>query len=416
MTVPRELIIRYEQREVATVLHDGDQLGIAYAASWIASGFPISLSLPLAPEPIRGGAAHAFLKNLLPEGQAREAVCRKLGISVENDFALLRAIGGECAGALAITEPDARRPASDDDAYEELGDKRLQALAANDTLVPLLVGGPPTRLSLAGAQDKLPVAVFDDKIYLPLEGAASTHILKLPHRTFKHVPLNEMFVMGLAAKIGLATARAELVVRTDPPSLLVERYDRVVEEGDHVRRLHQEDLCQAFGISPLRKYEDEGGPTLSGAIALVRQHVAHPLIDVRRLLEWQAFNVVVGNSDGHGKNLSLLYRDRGVELAPFYDLLSTRQYPALERRLAMSVGSRRDATELHRAQWEELARDAGIQSRTVVELVRDVAERTHAELAGWTKEYRDRYGRRAILETLPAWITKNAKRVLRQLT
>lgn len=416
MTSARELVVRYQDRDVARVIVEGEQLGLHYEREWIASnGFPISLSLPVVDAPVVGGAAHAFLKNLLPEGQAREAVCRRLGISIDNDFALLRAIGGECAGALTIVEAGAPSSATADD-YEVLGDRRLETLAKREGIVPLLLGGPPTRLSLAGAQDKLPVAVFDGTLYLPLMGSPSTHILKLPHATFAHVPLNEMYVMGLAARIGLAPASTELVTRTNPPCLLVERYDRVVGEGDHVSRLHQEDLCQALGVSPLRKYEDEGGPSLARAITLIRSHTRQPIVDVRRLIEWQAFNVVAGNCDGHGKNLSILYEGGSLTLAPFYDLLSTRQYPALDRRLAMSVGGRREPTELHRAQWEALARDAGIQPRTVVDLVRDVAERAITELPTWTKEYRDRYGRRAILETIPRWIATSAKRVVRQLT
>lgn len=411
-----KLVVRFGERVVARLLTDGDRFGLSYDPGWLSGtdAFAISLSLPLREAPHEGGAAHWFFSNLLPEGAVREAVCARLGISVDNDLALLRAIGGECAGALSITEPEQSPAASDDDAYELLDDRRLQRMLETD-VVPLLIGGAPTRLSLAGAQDKLPVAIFEDRIHLPLAGAPSTHILKLPNRRYAHLPLNEAFVMGLSARIGLETAAVDVVTRTDPPSLLVERFDRRLVGASKVVRLHQEDLCQALGLPPKRKYEQEGGPSLVSVLHTIRDHVQQPVVDVGRLIAWQAFNVVVGNCDGHAKNLALLYDQHGLRLAPFYDVLSTRHYPALDRRMAMSVGGRREPTELHRAQWEQFARDAGIGPRVVLDTVRTVAEQTLESIPAWIKEYRGLYGRRAILETLPAWITKSARKVLRNV-
>ena len=414
-----QLDVRFGARRVGGLdVSDPQRMVLTYDATWLGreDAFPISLSLPLRADPFVGGAAHQFFANLLPEGMARQAVCNRLGISVDNDAALLRAIGGECAGALSVVEVGRAGRRIADDSYERLTDARLARLAGDGDVVPLLLAGPPTRLSLAGAQDKLPVAVFDGDLYLPLAGAPSTHILKLPNPRYHHLPLNEAFVMGLAAQIGIETASTDLVTGTDPPSLLVERYDRrrATDDGE-IQRLHQEDLCQALGLPPLRKYEQEGGPSFAAAASLVRDHVSSPIVDVRRLLEWQAFNVVAGNSDGHGKNLALLYDGPTLRLAPFYDFLSTRQYPGLDRRLAMSVGGRRDATELHRAQWEQLARDAGIGPRLVVETVGAVAERCLDALAAWTKEFRHRHGNRAILQTLPSWIGKSARKTVRNL-
>lgn len=410
-----DLVMRFGDRTVATVLVDGDRMGLVYDRDWLVyeHRFPISLSLPLGTETVVGGVAHAFLKNLLPEGQVREAVCQRLGISVDNDVALLRAIGGECAGALSVVNRTAVSSKSSPGSYRPLDAKQLAAMVSREQ-VPLLIAGPPTRLSLAGAQDKVPVALIDDRMHLPIAGAASTHILKLPHARFPHVPLNEMFVMGLAQRIGIDSARADLVLATDPPSLLVERYDRQ-RSGNRVVRLHQEDLCQAIGLPPSSKYEQEGGPTLVSAIAIVRDHTRQPLVDVRRLVEWQAFNVVVGNCDGHGKNLSFLYAGRELDLAPFYDLMSTRAYTALDRRLAMSVGGRRDPNELHRSHWEAFAREAGLGPRVVVDIVSNVAERVLGDLPAWTAVYRERFGQRPVLETLPTSIRRSAQRLSRQM-
>lgn len=412
------LEVRYGVEIVGELVPDAaGVLALTYAESWRArrDAFPISISLPLDAAPTAGDAAHHFFANLLPEGAVREAICNRLGISADNDVALLRAVGGECAGALSVAPagtPPAPAAAAD---YELLDDRRLQAMVSGDRTIPLLAGGPATRLSLAGAQHKVPVALLDGRIRLPVGTAPSTHILKLPHRDFMHVPPNEHFVLALARRVGLDVA-ATTLVPTDPPSLLVERYDRLLTDDPWpARRLHQEDLCQALGLPAARKYEQEGGPTFAAAIELVRRHVRTPLADVPRLIEWQAFNVCAGNSDGHGKNLSLLYADGGLRLAPFYDILSTRQYATLDRMLAMGVADGRDPDKLRRAHWESLAAALGMTPRIVVALADAVAERCLDALANTAAELRKARGMSSILQTVPAAIIKRARRLRRAL-
>ena len=223
---------------------DNGQLSFAYDATWCTrdARFPVSLTLPIASHEYVGGSAHTFFANLLPEGAVRQAICARLGISPDNDFALLQAIGGECAGALSLVDP-AQPPADPDDfRYEALSNKRLQDLVADDA-IPLLVGGSTTRLSLAGAQDKLPIALLEGKLQIPLNGAPSTHILKLPNPRYPHLPANEAFALGLARHLGFEVTRGELFTITDPPSLLVRRYERTPSEDPWPsRRLNQEDL------------------------------------------------------------------------------------------------------------------------------------------------------------------------------
>jgi serine/threonine-protein kinase HipA len=419
MPATEQLHVRSDEELVGRLdVGAAGRLTFTYDATWLASprGVAISLSLPLREEPYVDGPGHTFFANLLPEGEARQAVCSRLGISVDNDAALLRAIGGECAGALSIVEPGAPRLDPEDYQYERLDDRRLQSLLSRERVVPLLVGGATTRLSLAGAQDKLPVALLDGRLSLALAGAPSTHILKLPHRDFAHIPVNEAFVMGLAGACGLDVVAVTLERRTDPPSLLVARYDRR-PSGDPwpVVRLHQEDLCQAMGLPASRKYEQEGGPTLAAAVGVMRDHVRRPVVDVRRVIEWQAFNAVAGNSDGHGKNLSIVHDEAGPRLAPFYDLLSTRMYASLDRNLAMGVGGRRDPDQLGAARWEALAVELGMTGRTVVQLARGVAERCADELPAWRRAFREREGDEPVLQTLPRAIAKRARRLLRAL-
>jgi len=396
---------------------DGDRLVLAYDAGWLTrpDRFPVSLSLPLTSDEIVGGAARTFFANLLPEGAARQAVCARLGISVDNDFGLLAAIGGECAGALSLVPPGTAARSDQENTYEELAGKRLRDLVAVDA-TPLLIGGATTRLSLAGAQDKLPVAILDGALHLPIGAAPSTHILKLPNPRYPHLPENEAFVLGLARHLGLLVVDAELFAGTKPASLLVGRYDRL-PSGDPwpVRRLHQEDLCQAVGLPPTRKYEAEGGPSLARAFTLIRAHTSQPLVEVRRLLEWQVFNIVAGNSDGHGKNLSLVYDEGGTALAPFYDLVSTRAYPSLDRKLAMSVGGQNNPDEIGRAAWVALSEDVGLGERVVPEQVRALTQRTLDELTSWTRAFREAHGVPPSPATPPRAITPRARRLLRAL-
>jgi len=159
----------------------------------------------------------------------------------------------------------------------------------------------------------------------------------------------------------------------------------------------------------------EGGLTLVKAVTVIRDNVDRPLVDVPRMIEWQAYNLILGNSDGHAKNLSIIYSDDGVKLAPLYDLVSTRQYKRLDRKLAMGVGGRQNPDEIGRAEWIKLSGELRISERVVIDMVGDVAQRSLDALAGWTREFRDSYGNQPILQTLPAAITKRARRVLRSL-
>lgn len=362
-----ELAVLWGERRVGVLgqrPHSGAMV-FAYAESWLEDGAaaPISLSLPLRPGAVEGGAAHAFFTNLLPEGTLRTLLARRLGISADNDFALLRAIGGECAGALSVVPDDDDGPAAAT-GYRQLRPEELARLADADAgALPELLGEGRLRLSLAGAQDKLPVLLrADQTLWVPRGSEPTTHILKLPNPHFHGLAINEAFCLALARAVGLPAATAELRPCGAQYVTLVERYDRVQTEPDGpVTRLHQEDLCQALGLAPTRKYEQEGGPSFARCFELVRDHSVDPLADTRALLRWQLFNLLCGNADGHAKNLSLLHAPpRGPRLAPFYDLVCTRVYPRLDRHLALALGGGRDPGQIGAAQWARLAQELGL--------------------------------------------------------
>jgi serine/threonine-protein kinase HipA len=411
----RRLGVYHGQELVGHVATDeSDRFSFEYDPAWLVSpsAFPISQSLPLGENTHDGEAAHSFFANLLPEGNVRFLVARRLGLSEGNDFALLAALGGECAGALVISPS---KPSSADHAYSPLDEEELADLAQRGGAFAETSGSGGVRLSLAGAQDKLPVLLRDDRLMLPLGASASTHILKFASRDFKNMPGNEVMTGTLARASGLPVVNSSLRRIGNELHLIVERYDRISRDGSIVR-LHQEDICQALGVPPRRKYEEEGGPTFQQCFEMIDRASSEPALDVRSLIRWAAFNAIVGNADGHAKNLSLVRAlDGSLRLAPFYDLLSTSVYPQIAARLAMAIGMHSDPGEIQGRDWRHLAETAGIGPSFVIEIVRGLAE-TLPELAkAVAVEMREKYGSFPAADMILAHLPGQARRVLHLL-
>jgi serine/threonine-protein kinase HipA len=199
------------------------------------------------------------------------------------------------------------------------------------------------RLSLAGAQDKLPVVVDSSgRIGLTRGQTPSTHIIKTPIERLNHTVVNEAFCPMVGRQLGADVVDASAQRVAGQEFLLVKRYDRR-ESDDGIARFHQEDFCQALGVPTARKYQAEGGPSLADCFALVRRATAVPAREVIKLLDDVALNFLLGNHDAHGKNFSLLYAPESGQavLAPAYDVLSTFAYRRphnLTRKMAMSIG------------------------------------------------------------------------------
>lgn len=385
-------------------------IAFGYDESW--PGPAISIGLPIG-EQTHGEKAARFFANLLPEGGARQRICQRLQISEDNDFGLLEAIGGECAGALSIL-PEGEVPSDEPPAYEALTEADRAALSDTERVVPLLVGGATTRLSLAGAHDKLPIFVDGKQLYLPLLHAPSTHILKLGHPTLKHVPENEALVTWFAAELGFEVPAIHLLAK--PSMLLVERYDRRRGEAWVVHRLHQEDMCQATARPPSRKYEHEGGPSLAECVEVIRDHTRDPLAGVRRMLRWSLFNLMAGNSDAHGKNLSLLYDRPGPpRLAPFYDLVCTRAYPRLARELAMGIGGETDPGRIDRRHLTAMSETLDIGPRLLPSLAAELIDKAEPALDRAVDRFREARGDHPVLQMVPVAIRKRVRRLRQRL-
>lgn len=323
----------------------------------------LSASLPVQAAEFPPATARPFFDGLLPEGAVRSSLAHSLRVSEEDGFALLAALGADCAGAVVVLPPDAAGPA-------EGGRVKPLSAADLDRLIeelpehPLGVDGSPrgARLSLGGVQEKLVLVRSADGEYgQPLEGAPSTCILKPEHSDYPEIVANEAFGLRLATSAGLDAARAEPVEIGGRPCLYVERFDRTLADDGRVARVHQEDMCQALGIAPADKYEASGGPSIAAVVQLLRE-IGSPwaAADILKVIEAALLNFLIGNSDAHGKNLALLHPARGdVRLAPLYDLVSTQVYD-LEPAMAMAIGGVEDPERVDIDAWRELGRQCGV--------------------------------------------------------
>ncbi len=348
--------------QVGTLSLSQGRLGFQYSADWLKRPSPmaISQSLPLQPGIFEDNACRPFFAGLLPEGNLRKLVAHQCHVSSQNDFALLNAIGGECAGAITFLPPGRPLPSPEEASIEWLDEKQLLALLDELPRRPMLAGRDGMRLSLAGAQDKLPVVFDGQRIGLPKSGQPSTHILKPQIRAVQDSVINEAFCMSLANAMKFQVAQSLIFDAGDHRVLLVSRYDRAIDANGKLTRLHQEDFCQALGVLPEMKYQNEGGPDLKACFDLLFRATRPSAPEILRLLDAVVFNALIGNHDAHAKNFSLLYAPVTPTLAPLYDLLSTAVYDNLTPKMAMKLGGRYKFTEVQTRHWEQFAETAGM--------------------------------------------------------
>jgi serine/threonine-protein kinase HipA len=278
-----------------------------YALDTYEGGTPLlSLAFPLTRERYPNAATRAFLDGLLPEGEPRRAIAQDLDLPASDVFGLLAVLGKDSAGALVVQPDDALPPPRPTTlSAEPITTDDLGELIANLHRAPLGIDRN-VRLSLAGVQEKLPLTRMPDGTWgRPIAGTPSTHILKPEIEPFQNTVENELFCMSVAKNLGLSVAPAQTILVDERPVLVVERYDRVIDPDGTVHRVHQEDFCQALGLPPEKKCEQDGGPSLA-RIARVLQDFAEPSAP-EALLRALTVNVALGNCEAHAKNYSLLH-------------------------------------------------------------------------------------------------------------
>lgn len=361
----------------------------------------LSASLPVRVNPFMPRETAPFFEGLLPEGVIRATIAASLHLSEEDGFGLLAALGSECAGAVSVLPPGTSPAPAGGGRLERLEHSQLSQLIEELPRKPLGVDprADGVRLSLGGIQHKLvlvrrpphgagfPAGRFS-QFSLPLDGAASNCLLKPEFGQYEDLVVNERFCMLVAQGVGLGVADAGLLRIGGTTCLYVARFDRFEDEYERVFRLHQEDICQAMGLLPAAKYQENGGPSVSQVVDLLRR-LRGPFMarDINDFVHAVMLNFLLGNSDAHGKNFALLYKPDGIRLAPLYDIVSTAIYPEVTDRMAMSIGGVDDPRQVDLDAWARLSEECGFgggigpllrkRARTILwsaETHRDLAE------------------------------------------
>ena len=343
----------------------------------------ISISLPLQQEAFSPAKTKNFFESLLPEGFSRKAVANWMKAD-ENDYiSILAELGKECLGAIKIVE------GQDDEVsgYELLSAQRVKALAAEGATksTEILL---ETHLSLTGASGKVGLYynATDKTWYLPKGDAPSTHIVKQSHVRHKQIVLNEQLCIQTAKRIGITVPESFIVSQgsqADEDILYATaRYDRPLsnnKELDGLKcpyRLHQEDFAQALGIFAADKYEKTPSGYMARMFELLRNESANPIEDQIALLRIIIFNYLIGNTDCHVKNFSLLYSEdlKSKRLAPAYDLVATRVYRTTSD-MSFFIGNGLSITEIDRSKFEMAASEIGLSKNLVLSNYDDVTNK-----------------------------------------
>lgn len=402
----------------------GGRLRFVYEEGWRRSpgAVPLSLSMPLAAREHGHDAIDAFLWGLLPDS---EAVLRRWGarfqVSARNAYALMAHVGEDCAGAVRFVQPDRLEEATAPPAGIEVEwlteadiASRLGTLRADRAAwrIPQDAG----QFSLAGAQAKTALLRLEGRWGVPRGWTPTTHILKPRSEEFDGHVENEHLCLALARRLGLPAAGSEVLWFGDEPAVVIERYDRlraaslavsardagdgeraealtVLAKTQPILRVHQEDLCQALGLPPTRKYQAEGGPTPASVVDVLRSHSSRPVDDVGTFVDGLAFNWLIGGTDGHTKNYSLLHAGAGrVRLAPLYDLGSALPYFHMEERglkLAMKIGGEYRMANIDGRRWRKLGEELAIDPDETIARIAALADRLPDELEVAADEMKD---------------------------
>ena len=368
------------QTEVGTLQEVNGLWSFQYAESWLrhAQGFALSPHLPLQSGPLLDGASQRpvqwYFDNLLPEEGQRTLLAADARLDAADAFGLLAWYGAESAGSLTLLPSDADR--GQQAGLRPLPDAMLEARIRQLPRAPLTQMAIK-RMSLAGAQHKLALVLQQDALFEPAGAIPSTHILKPDHpdEDYPHSVINEWFVMQLAARVGLQVP--EVHRRYVPsPVYLIDRFDRIQSAHGWQRR-HVIDACQLLGLDRSFKYSQGSMESL----AALAQACRSPAVARSRLFAWLVFNVLVGNSDAHLKNLSFLVSHEGVQLAPLYDLLCVAIYdsPAYDKSV-WPMHTQLAWPILGAQHFSDIRRKVLLEAGAALQLARGTAERLLEQL------------------------------------
>ncbi len=391
-----------------------------YDPEYIERGarIPISHSMPISQRAHGTRAIGRWMWGLLPDNEMTlDRWAQRYKVSARNPMALLSAMGEDCPGAVQLTPPG----------FELAGHGNVRWItgASLEQRIATLLEDPGAgrlesdtgKFSLAGAQSKTALYRTERRWGVPRGRTPTTHILKPEGSRFPGLATNEHFCLQLARAAGVPAVESEVEVIGAIPTIIVRRFDRYRDTRDNmVKRIHQEDCCQALGVYPRNKYQSEGGPGVAEIMTLLHSSKA-PDIDRERFMRAQAFNFVIGGTDAHAKNYAILYEPGGAfRLMPLYDVISF--LPFHDRRtelsLAMTIGGRRLIDEINPDHWARAAKYCGFPDERAIAFVRDLVDK----LPDLAASIRDKSVAEGLpmpfLERLVSGIADNAKRIERR--
>lgn len=379
----KELRVIVTDEEVGTVIqHDNGRLAFVYDDNWRSrvDSFPLSLSMPLTQREHGNSEISNYLWGLLSDNDAaRGELARRLDVSPKSAFALVAAGGEDLPGAVQMVKPEDVGKLSGRHGAPPISEKRLAAFLANLIVHPgdTQITDDAGSFSLAGLQPKKAICWVGNRWYEPRGRTPSTHIIKPPMPNLDGQVENEHFCLRLAAEVGLRSITSSAVKIGGVANVVAQRYDRVrisrsrqiplTEAGGTVYRVHQEDMCQALGYHPDKKYQRDGGPGMRDVMNLLNAS-GDPKTDRERFMRASIFNYVMLGVDAHAKNYSILMEPGGrFRLAPLYDIISALPYD-MERygSMAMNIGGERKWRKIGLRHWEKEAKACGYPFETVL--------------------------------------------------
>jgi len=329
----------------------------------------LSVSIPVRNEEYSHSIIYPFLENLIPEGEAF-GILTKDHISGNKIYSFLDRFGGDCAGAIAFYDTT---PNAINETLYEISSAKIADIIDKLPDDPLLTSlENPPRLSLAGAQSKFAVYKQDVKYYRSDDEHPTTHIIKIANSRFPDLLINELFCMRLAQILQLNIPDVDLMETHGRQYLEIKRYDRHIDNNG-ITRIHQEDFCQALGLVSNKKYQSGGGASLRDCYKIIEKFSDNKLTDITRFIEWIIFNYLIGNTDAHAKNISLLHTGSGIKLAPFYDLLSTEVYPEkiVDHGMAMLINGKGKYNSLKPEDFTALFSQLGLNATNMMKTIKN---------------------------------------------
>lgn len=400
-----------EKYPVGTISRNSkNKLVFQYSSNWLVyKNKPISLSLPCQEERFGQAVTTSFFENLLPESDVKIELAFNNRFDAKDTLAFLKYFGKDCAGAISILPAD-EEPDFSFGKYENINDQLAEILhlIKNDPENHRLYSSMSNaRLSIAGAQDKLPVYIEGDDFFLPgNSGSPTSHIIKPSSVFFPDIQRNELFCMSLAKNIGINVPESSIVDFDGCEVFIVERYDRERKKG-LLTRIHQEDFCQALGTPASLKYQEQGGPDFEDCHNLLERHLSGGLIKSRQALtEIMAFNLLIGNNDAHAKNFSILHTDV-IKLSPFYDLVSSQVYPSLVRKSAMSIGDTYRNDNIKSNAFALFAKKMKLRPEKVFQILGQTLEKVEKSFESVLSDHEKQYGSSKIYSSLEEVLSRN---------